>query len=152
MAKGLCPGVGWSHGKESVEKRGRERKRPIFFGLRGKPIKLLHRTCTAPEGIGHPLEKVWKAWAGKWAQQASMLRRTGHGEWEGTSTSRVLAPKMKGKGLREGEVLKKNETRTLQEQIIFNEARRGSSQISKLLHQPKKRVSIYRQVCGKLLS
>ena len=59
---------------------------------------------------------------------------------------------MKGKGLREGEVLKKNETRTLQEQIIFNEARRGSSQISKLLHQPKKRVSMYRQVCGKLLS
>ena len=27
MAKGLCPGVGRSRGKESVEKRGRERKR-----------------------------------------------------------------------------------------------------------------------------
>ena len=27
MAKGLCPGVGRSHEKESVEKRGRERKR-----------------------------------------------------------------------------------------------------------------------------
>ena len=27
MAKGLCPGVGQSHKKESVEKRGRERKR-----------------------------------------------------------------------------------------------------------------------------
>ena len=27
MAKGLCPGVGWSHEKESVEKRGRERER-----------------------------------------------------------------------------------------------------------------------------
>ena len=27
MAKGLYPGVGWSQGKESVEKRGRERER-----------------------------------------------------------------------------------------------------------------------------
>ena len=27
MAKGLCPGVGRSHGKESIEKRGRERER-----------------------------------------------------------------------------------------------------------------------------
>ena len=39
MAKGLCPGVGPSCGKESVEKRGRERERPVFLGLRGKPIK-----------------------------------------------------------------------------------------------------------------
>ena len=38
---------------------------------------------------------------------------------------------------------KKNKTGTLQEQITFNEARRGRSQISELLHQPKKRVSIY---------
>ena len=38
-----------------------------------------------------------------------------------------------GKGAREGEVQKKNETGTLQEQITFNEARRGSSQISELL-------------------
>ena len=55
-------------------------------------------------------------------------------------------------GVRVGEVQKKNETGTLQEQITFNEARRGSSQISELLHLPKKRVSIYRHVCGKLLS
>ena len=27
MAKGLCPGVSWSCGKESIEKKGRERKR-----------------------------------------------------------------------------------------------------------------------------
>ena len=33
MARGLCPAVGWSRRKESVEKRKRER--PIFFG----PIK-----------------------------------------------------------------------------------------------------------------
>ena len=39
-----------------------------------------------------------------------------------------------GKGAGEGEVRKKNETGTLQEQITFNEARRGSSQISELLH------------------
>ena len=39
-----------------------------------------------------------------------------------------------GKGVREGEVRKKNETGTLQELISFNEARRGSSQISELLH------------------
>ena len=57
-----------------------------------------------------------------------------------------------GKGVREGKVWKKKKTGTLQEQIAFNEARRGSSQISKLLHLPKKIVSIYRHVCGKLLS
>ena len=39
-----------------------------------------------------------------------------------------------GKGVREGESQKKNETSTLQEQITFNEARTGSSQISELLH------------------
>ena len=39
-------------------------------------------------------------------------------------------------GVRGGEVQKKNETETstLQEQITFNEVRRGSSQISELLH------------------
>ena len=52
----------------------------------------------------------------------------------------------------EGEVQKKKETSTLQEQITFNEVRRGSSQISELLCLSKKRVSIYRHVCGKLLS
>ena len=34
-----------------------------------------------------------------------------------------------GYGVREREVQRKNETSTLQEQITFNEARRGSSQI-----------------------
>ena len=42
MAKGLCPGFGQSCGKESVEKRGREK--PVFLGLRGKPIKPFHWT------------------------------------------------------------------------------------------------------------
>ena len=37
-------------------------------------------------------------------------------------------------GVRKGEVQKKNETGTLQECITFNEARRGNSQISELLH------------------
>ena len=37
-------------------------------------------------------------------------------------------------------------TGTLQEQITFNEARRGSSQISELLRLSKKRVSIYKHV------
>ena len=55
-------------------------------------------------------------------------------------------------GVRVGEVQKKNETGTLQEQITFNEVRRGSSQISELLHLSKKRVSIFRHVCRKLLS
>ena len=49
-------------------------------------------------------------------------------------------------------VQKKNETGILQEQITFNEVRRGSSQISELLYLSKKRVSIYRDVCRKLLS
>ena len=40
---------------------------------------------------------------------------------------------MYGKRVREGEVLKKKETSTLEEQITFNEARRGSSQNSELL-------------------
>ena len=39
-----------------------------------------------------------------------------------------------GYGVRQGKVQKKNETGTLQEHITFNEARRGSSQISELLH------------------
>ena len=59
---------------------------------------------------------------------------------------------MYSKGVREGEVQKKKETGTLWEQITFNEARRGGSQISELLHLFKKRVSIYRHECGKLLS
>ena len=54
-------------------------------------------------------------------------------------------------GVRVGEVQKKNKTGTLQEQITFNEARRGSNQISELLHLSEKRVSIYRHVCRKLL-
>ena len=41
---------------------------------------------------------------------------------------------MSGKGVREGEVQKKSEASTLQEQITLNEARSGSSQISELLH------------------
>ena len=41
---------------------------------------------------------------------------------------------LESKGVREGEVREKKETGTLQEQITFNEARRGSSQISELLH------------------
>ena len=55
-------------------------------------------------------------------------------------------------GVRVGEAQKRNDTGTLQEQITFNEARRGSSQISELMHLSKKRLSIYRQVCRKLLS
>ena len=39
-----------------------------------------------------------------------------------------------GSGVREGEVQQKNETGTLQEQVTFNEARKGSSQISELPH------------------
>ena len=41
---------------------------------------------------------------------------------------------LQGKGVREGEVRKKNKSGTLQEQITFNEVRRDSSQISELLH------------------
>ena len=63
MAKGLCPGVGRSHGKESVEKR--ERERPTFLGVCGKPIRPLHRTCTTHEGTGGALEEVFKARMGK---------------------------------------------------------------------------------------
>ena len=40
---------------------------------------------------------------------------------------------------------KKKKIRTLQEQFTFNEARRGSGQISELMHLVKKRVGIYRK-------
>ena len=60
MAKGLCPGVGWSRGKEK-----RKRERPIFFRLHGKPIKPLHRTCTTNKGTGRPHKEVLKAGVGK---------------------------------------------------------------------------------------
>ena len=64
MAKALCPRAGWSRGKESVEKRGRERmrerERPIFLAVRGKPIKPLHRTYTAHKGTGG-----LESWEGK---------------------------------------------------------------------------------------
>ena len=43
-----------------------------------------------------------------------------------------------GKGVREGEVWKKNKIGSLQEQITSNEMRRGSSQITELLHYPTK--------------
>ena len=67
MAKGLCPGVGQSHGKESVEKRGRERERERgqYFSGYVENQKPLHRTCTAHEGTGRPLEEILKAWVGK---------------------------------------------------------------------------------------
>ena len=71
IAKGLCPGVGRSHGKESVEKRGegvggeRARVQAVFLWLHGKPIKPLYRVCTAYEGTGSPLEEVLKARAGR---------------------------------------------------------------------------------------
>ena len=69
MAKGLCPGVGQSLKKESVEKRGRQKEReremPIFLGVHGKPITPLHRVCTAHEGTECPLEEVLKDQVGK---------------------------------------------------------------------------------------
>ena len=46
-------------------------------------------------------------------------------------------------GVRVGKIQKKNETGTLQEQITFNEAKRGNSQISELLHLSKKSKYIY---------
>ena len=63
MAKGLCPGVGRFRGKESIEKRGRER--PIFPGVHAKPTKPLHRASAAHEGTEHPLEEVLEARAEK---------------------------------------------------------------------------------------
>ena len=63
MTKGLSPGVGPSRRKESAEKR--EKERPIFLRVHGKPVKPLHRTCTAHEGTGHSLEEVLTAHAEK---------------------------------------------------------------------------------------
>lgn len=67
MAKGLCPGVGRSCGKESVGKRGREK--PVFLGLRGEPIKPFHWTlyhsrrhrAPSPGGVESPGRKVSSA-------------------------------------------------------------------------------------------
>ena len=51
--------------KRKEEERERKREKPIFFGLCGKSIKSLHRTCTAHKGTGCPLKEILKAWAGK---------------------------------------------------------------------------------------
>ena len=49
--------------------------------------------------------------------------------------ARMMGPwEVQGKGVREGEIQKKKKTDTFQEQITFNQARKGSSQISELLH------------------
>ena len=59
-------------------KRKREKERDtVSLWLHGKPVKPMYRTCTTLEGTGHPLKKVLKAWARKWACQASMFWR----EW-----------------------------------------------------------------------
>ena len=57
-----------------------------------------------------------------------------------------------GYGVRKGKVQKKKKAGTLQEQTTFNEARRGSSQISEPLHLSKKRACMYRHICVTLLS
>ena len=57
MAKGLCPGVGRSREKESIEKRGKGGERPVFLGLRGNPIKPLHR-ASSRGGLESPGGKV----------------------------------------------------------------------------------------------
>ena len=96
MAKGLYPGVGWSQGKESVEKRGRERERktsiPRVMWKTNKALTqdLYHsrrHRASSQGGLESPGRKV---------RQASMLQRAGHGEQEGTSTSRVSPPKNVG--------------------------------------------------------
>ena len=55
------------------EKKERKRERAVSLGLRGKPRKPMHGTCTAHEGTGRPLKEVLKAWMRKWAWQASTL-------------------------------------------------------------------------------
>ena len=60
MVKGLCPGVGRSREKESVEKRGRERRRPVFLGVREKPMQPLHR-ASSRGGLESPGGKVSSA-------------------------------------------------------------------------------------------
>ena len=52
MAKGLCPGVGQSLKKQCRENRKRERERPKFLRVCGKPIKPFYRACTAHEAQG----------------------------------------------------------------------------------------------------
>ena len=83
--------------KKSAEKRGRERERPIFLGLHRKPIKPLHRTCTAHKGTGRPLEEVLKAQVG-----SELVGRLPHSEElaveneKESQPSRVSAPKNVG--------------------------------------------------------
>ena len=153
MAKGLCPGVGQSHRKESVEKAGieREREASIPWGtwkINKALTQDLYRSqrhrASSRGGLESPGRKVSSA--GFHAPKSWPRGRRRNLNLPGFSTQNVRS------GVRVGEVWKKNETGTLQEQITFNEARRGSSQISELLHLSKKRVSIYRHVCRKLLS
>ena len=46
-------------------KREKERERPIFLRVHGKPVKPLYRACIAHEGAGRPLEEVLKVQVGK---------------------------------------------------------------------------------------
>ena len=70
----------WSVSQERKCREKRERERAIFLRVHGKPIRPLHRACTAHEGTGHALEEVLTARAEEWAWQVSMLQRAGGGE------------------------------------------------------------------------
>ena len=47
-------------GLESTKRKREKREKAISLGLRGKPIKPIHRTCTTHEGTGRPLKEVRK--------------------------------------------------------------------------------------------
>ena len=63
----------WPVSWKTKYREKRERERPIFLGLRRKPIKPVHRTCTAHRGTGRPLEEVFKA---RWEGELGRLPRS----------------------------------------------------------------------------
>ena len=72
------------------QRKESKRERLISLGLCGKPIRPLHRTCTAHKGTGRLLNEVLKAWAEKWARQVSRLQGTSWRRKEGCGRPKSL--------------------------------------------------------------
>ena len=72
------------------QRKESKRERLISLGLCGKPIRPLHRTCTAHKGTGCPLNEVLKARAEKWARQVSRLQGTSWRRKEGCGRPKSL--------------------------------------------------------------
>ena len=86
------------------------------------------------------IDSQWEfaVWLGKLKQGLCVNLEGGMGREMGGKLKREVGVVPVRYGVRVGEVQKKNETGTLQEQITFNEARRDSREISELTQEKSK--------------